>query len=50
VSTGASSTRVTSRFWMLAATSIPPTVLAAVALRLEGAASFVLAYAGSAHW
>jgi hypothetical protein len=40
VSTDASSTRVRSRFWVLAATSIPLTVLAAVALRAGGAASF----------
>ena len=40
MSTDASSTRVRSRFWVLAATSIPLTVLAAVALRAGGAASF----------
>jgi hypothetical protein len=40
VSTDASSTRVRSRFWVLAATSIPLTVLAAVALRAGGSASF----------
>ena len=40
MSTDASSTRVRSRFWVLAATSIPLSVLAAVALRAGGAASF----------
>ena len=40
MSTDASSTRVRSRFWVLAATSIPLAVLAAVALRAGGAASF----------
>ena len=40
MSTDASSTRVRSRFWVLAATSIPLTVLASVALRAGGAASF----------
>jgi hypothetical protein len=39
VSTDASSTRVRSRFWVLAATSIPLAVLAAVALRTAGGAA-----------
>jgi len=40
VSTDARSTRLRSRFWVLAAASIPLAVLAAVALRAGGAASF----------
>ena len=40
MSTDASSTRVRSRFWVLAATSIPLAILAAVALHVGGAAPF----------